>query len=271
MRVNSRLINIIAGLAVLVILAACSDKVIKPPDEVFDPAKAFEEANAMFDKKLWADARQAYLSIKIKDNTGKFVSLAQLRVADTYYEEGEPDDSIDEYRRFLEDYPSDRYAYYAQYQIAMIYYSLIKGPDRAYSLAERALGEFKKLNDVYPRNPYRDLVEAKIEHCRDLLADHEFMVAVYNFDRQAYQGAIDRFLNVIEYYPNNNNVPAALYYVVAGYKRTGQKDKAQEYYAILKEKYPDKTYTGKAEKELSSPDPVVAPAAPVKNAEPAKP
>lgn len=263
------LIKFIAAFAILAMFAACSEKAVKPPPENFDPAKAFEEANAQFDKKLWADARQSYLAIKLRDNTGKYASLAQLRVADTYYEEGEPDDAIEQYRRFLETYPSDRYAYYAQYQIAMIYYSQIKGPDRAYSLAERALGEFKKLNETYPRNPYRELVETKIEHCRDLLAEHEFMVAVYDFDRQGYQGAIDRFLNVIEYYPNNNNIPAALYYVVAGYKRLGQKDKAQEYYETLKTKYPDKPYTNKAKEELASPDP--APAAPVKDAKPGKP
>ena len=193
--------------------------------------------------------------MKLKDSTGKFAAMAQLRVADTLYQAEEPEQAIDEYRRFLEVYPSDRYAYYAQYQVAMIYFNQIKGDDRAYALAERALGEFKKLNENFPRNPFYDVTATNIAHCRDLLADHEFMVAKYDFDRGGCKGATERSLNVFEYYPENANVPEALYYIVTCNKRDGHADSAQKYYDVLKEKYSDSPYTARAAKALAAPDP----------------
>ena len=256
-----RLLSVVLVFGLIGALGACSSTLPRPKVEAYDSARDFAAANALYDNKMWADARQKFLSVKLKDNSGKYAPLAQLRVADTYFQEDEPEKAVDEYRSFLEVYPSDRYAYYAQYQIATIYYDQIKGEDRAYALAERALGEFKKLNENYPRNPDHEIVEGKIARCRTLRADHEYMVAKYDFDRAGYTGAADRALNVYEYYPENPNVPEALYIVVASCKRTGQKDKAQKYYEVLKDKYPDKPATARAAAELASPDPKAAPAA----------
>ena len=51
------------------------------------------------------------------------------------------------YKRFIEEYPDHQYAPYAQYQIAMVYFSKIEDAARGYGYAEQALEEFKKLKN----------------------------------------------------------------------------------------------------------------------------
>ena len=99
--------------------------------------------------------RQGHLLLEIKnrDLTKKYAPLAQLRIADAYVKEGEPELAVAEFRRFLEIYPDHRHASYAQYQIAMIYFSQIESPERGYGGAAKALEEFEKAQKKFPAEP----------------------------------------------------------------------------------------------------------------------
>ena len=103
--------------------------------------------------------------------------MAQLRIADSYTKEAEPDRAVEEYRKFLDIYPEHKYASYAQFQIAMIYFNQIEGPDRGYGGASKALEEFERLKRMFPRNPYRDIIEVRIEKCKNTIADTNFWLA----------------------------------------------------------------------------------------------
>ena len=68
-----------------------------------------------------------------------------MKIADSYVKEDEPELAIAEYQKFLDAYPDNQFASYAQYQIAMAYFNQIEGPERGYSGAAKALEEFEKL------------------------------------------------------------------------------------------------------------------------------
>jgi outer membrane protein assembly factor BamD len=235
----------------ILFLCSCSGKPVVKPVETFDPEKAFANANELLEKKVYDEARASFLEIKNRDMSKKFAPLAQLKIADSYVKEDEPELAVAEYRRFLEVYPDHKYAAYAQYQIASIYFNQIEGPERGYSGAAKALEEFEKLKKMYPRNPYREVIDLKIERCRNVIANYEFQVGEFYYKKESFNAAINRFEEILKTYPEYQSEADVLFYIGMSYKNLGQKDKAREYLKRLIEKHPNNKLTVDAKKELS--------------------
>ncbi|MFZ5908287.1 MAG: outer membrane protein assembly factor BamD [Nitrospirota bacterium] len=232
---------------------SCSGKSpVRKPAEKFDPEKTFTTANAQFEKKEYEQARASFLEVKNRDLTKQYAPLAQLKIADSYVKEEEPELAVAEYRKFLEAYPDHQYASYAQYQIAMVYFDQIEGSERGYGGAAKALEEFEKLKTLFPRNPYKDVVDLKIEKCRNTIAEYEYLVGQFYYKKGSYNAALGRFEGLLEKYPDYKGEPEVLFYSAMSYKRLGRKEKANEYFSRLVEKYPNNKLSGNAKKELSA-------------------
>lgn len=204
------------------------------------------------DKKEYEEARVVLLEIKSRDLTKKYAPLAQLRIADSHTREGDPDLAVEEYRKFIDIYPEHRYASYAQFQIAMIYFNQIEGADRGYGGASKALEEFQKLKRKFPRNPYRDIIEVRIEKAKNLMAEHEFLVGTFYYKKDAYSAAIKRFHSILQKYPEFKQEAGVLYHLAMSYKKSGDKDNAEKYFKLLIEKHPKNSLVPQAKKKLAS-------------------
>lgn len=236
---------------ILLVVSCSSKKQAVKPEETYDPEKAFAKANEQLEKKYYEEARADFFEIKNRDLTKKFAPLAQLKIADSYVKEEEPELAVAEYRRFLEDYPDHKYAVYAQYQIASIYFDQIEGPERGYSGAAKALEEFERLKKMFPRNPYKEIIDIKIEKCRSTIADYEFLVGEFYYKKGSFNAAINRFEGLLKYFPDYSREAEVLFFTGMSYKNIGEKDKASEYLNGLIEKYPNNKLTSDAKKELA--------------------
>lgn len=234
-------------IALFILIAAvalsCAEKA---PPRPFVAEEAFREANEKFKDKHFEEARKLFEEIKLNDTENIYAPLAQLRIADSYIAEEEPELAVDAYRRFLDSYPRHQYSSYAQYQIAMVYYNMIKGPDRGHGAAVRALDEFETLNRLYPRHPYRESVEYRMERARDVVAEHEFMVGDFYFKKGAYHGAIDRLEGIMRDFPDYRKEAEVLFRLAVSYKGIGEDAKAEEYLGLLTGKYPGNELVEKA-------------------------
>ncbi|MDA8083370.1 MAG: outer membrane protein assembly factor BamD [Nitrospiraceae bacterium] len=242
-------------LFLVLFLASCASKPVVKPTAEFDAEKSFARANKLLEDKEYAEARTTLLEIKNRDLTKKFAPLAQLRVADSYVKEEEPDLAVAEYRKFLEMYPDHRHAAYAQYQIAMVYFNQIEDPERGYGGAARALAEFEKLKKDFPRNPYRDLVDLRIEKCRNTIADYEYMVGEFYMKKGTYGAAVARFQSLLAAYPDYKKQEKVLLSLGLAYKKSGNRDKSAETLRLLVEKYPSSPLASEAKKVLASESP----------------
>ncbi|MEW6416648.1 MAG: outer membrane protein assembly factor BamD [Nitrospirota bacterium] len=241
----------IALFILILFMISCSGKKEIKPSETFDPEKAFAAANEQLEKKDYEKARASFLEVKNRDMSKKFAPLAQLRIADSYVKEEEPELAVAEYKKFLEAYPDHQYAPHAQYQIAMVYFSQIEDPERGYGGAAKALEEFEKLKRMFPRNPYKDVVELRIQKCRNIIAEYEFLVGEFYYKKGSYNAAIARFEQLLKKYPDYNRWADVLFYTGMSYKKLGQKDRASEYLARFIEKYPENKLVKDAKKELA--------------------
>ncbi|MEJ2184035.1 MAG: outer membrane protein assembly factor BamD [Nitrospirota bacterium] len=235
----------------ILLLAGCSKAVKPETPPPYDVAKDFEEANHLLSKKNYDEARSHFEDVKRRDTEMKYAPLAQLRIADSYVEEEEPELAVDEYQQFLDSYPSHKYAAYAQYQIGMAYYTQIKGPARGFGAAVRALGAFESLNRIYPRNPYRESVKFKIDRCRQVIADHEYMVGDFYYRQSAYSGAIGRLESLLRDFPAYNKAPEVLYRLAVSHKHLGEDQKAEQDLEMLKKRFPGHELIKKTEEALA--------------------
>jgi len=238
-------------LLLMLLVVSCSKQAVKT-DEAFDPEKSLARGTELIEKKEYEEARKVLLEVKNRDLTKKYAPLAQLKIADSYVKEEEYDAGVEEYRKFLEIYPDHKNASYAQYQIAMAYFVQIESPERGYGGAAKALVEFEKLKRMFPRNPYREMIELRIEKCKTTMADYEFLVAEFYFKKSSYQAAVGRFQQLLTKFPEYKKEPVVLYRIAYSYKKLGSREKALEYYNRLIEKYPSDNVIKEAKKEFAS-------------------
>lgn len=238
---------------ILFICSACSSEkaeVKKTP--LFEAEAVFKQANDKIKEGDYEDARQILESIKAQDTSGKYAVLAQIRIGDTYFEEGLYEESAIEYEHFLEIHPYHKYAAYAQYKLAMSYFKRIGTADVSYSVAERALKEFEKLLRVYPRNPYVNIAENRIKMCKNTLAEYEFYVGKFYFKKGSYSASVGRFNILLQNYPDSKKEPEALYYLGLSYKNMGESDNALKTLTTLIEKYPTIKLSKEAKEIIAS-------------------
>jgi outer membrane protein assembly factor BamD len=215
-----------------------------------DPAEAFEKGNEEFDDGFYEESRRFFQEARRVDTTGDYAPLAQLRIGDSFVKSGEPELAAEEFRRFLDEHPRHKYASYAQYQIGMIYYGMIKGPERGYGAAVQALDAFTTLNERYPRNPYRETVKSYIQRARDVIAGHEFLVADYYFKRDACHGTVERLTTILESFPDYRELDEVFYRLAVCKMILGNDEDAREYLEMLGQQFPDSKLIRKTEERF---------------------
>lgn len=227
--------------------ASCGKKAVKR-DEVFDAEKFLARADKLISDKEYQEARNILIEVKNRDASKKYAPTAHLKIADSYIKEEEIEQGIEEYRKFIELYPDNRFAPYAQYQIAMAYFNQIESPDRGSGAAQKALKEFLLLKERYPRNPYREVVELRIEKCKNVIADGEFLVAEFYYKKGSFNSAINRLKRLIEIYPDYKRNDEVLLIIGRSYQGLKMQDKAKEFFRMLLEKYPTSRFAEEAKK-----------------------
>ena len=150
-------------------------------EKPYDVEESFEEANNLLKDGFTEKARELFETILAKDSSRKYSTLARVRIGDTFFEDEYYDEAIAEYESFLNIHPYHKYAPYAQYKVAMSYFNRVKTVDVSYSWARKALDEFRKLQERYPRNPYMDSIDSRMRTCNRYLADYEFYVGNFYF------------------------------------------------------------------------------------------
>ncbi len=235
-------------MSVVLLLYSCSKKAVRSD---FEPNREYKRALALIEDKKYEEARNILIEIKNRDSSTHYAPIAQFKIADSHLKEEEYDLAIDEYRRFIEQYPNNQSAFNAQYQIATIYYDQIEGADRGYQPARDALIEFNRLNKMYPRNPYREILPLRINKCKSVLAEHEFYVGKFYYRTGSYKAATGRFIDILKNYNTYEKTHEVYYFMGMSYKNLGQLRKAEEFFQKTLTASKNEKIFKKARKELN--------------------
>ncbi|MBU2959031.1 outer membrane protein assembly factor BamD [Paracoccus sp. 1_MG-2023] len=136
-------------------------------------------------------------------------------------------------QRFLDVYPGDEEAAYAQYLLALSYYDQIDDVGRDQGLTFQALQGLRTVIEQYPDSEYARSAILKFDLAFDHLAAKEMEIGRYYLKRGHYSAAISRFRVVVEEFQTTTQTPEALLRLVEAYLALGLNDEAQTAGAIL--------------------------------------
>ncbi len=163
----------------------------------------------------------------------EWAKRAMLMSAFAYHEGGYYDESRAAADRYLEFFPADADAPYAQFLIALSYYDQIVDIGRDQANTFEALQEMRDIIERYPESEYAQSAKLKFELALDHLAGKEMEVGRYYLGRGHYTAAINRFRVVVEDYQTTTHTPEALHRLVESYLSLGLVPEAQTAAAIL--------------------------------------
>nr|WP_321254130.1 outer membrane protein assembly factor BamD [uncultured Ruegeria sp.] len=136
-------------------------------------------------------------------------------------------------QRYIDFYPTDEDAAYAQYLLALSYYDQIDEVGRDQGLTFQALQALRTVIEVYPESEYATSAVLKFDLAFDHLAGKEMEIGRYYLRQDHFAAAINRFRVVVEDFQTTSHTAEALYRLVEAYLSLGLVDEAQSAGAIL--------------------------------------
>lgn len=236
--------QIMAAVACMGLLAGCASKdagvnldsyvdTIEPADVLYNQALAnmnkgrLKEAAKKFEA---VDRQHPYTEYARKSNVmGAFAS----------YKMGDFDAAVSAARRFVNLYPTDEDAAYAQYIIGLSYFAQMPDVTRDQRKTMLAVQNFNELIERYPDSIYVEDARTKMRAANDQLAGKEMQIGRYYLERREYPAALNRFRTVIEDYAKTRHVEEALARLVETYMAMGLVSEAQTAAAVLGHNFPD--------------------------------
>jgi len=155
------------------------------------------------------------------------------------YEQRNYEDAIQNGRRFVQLYPADKDAAYAQYLVGMSYFNQMPDVTRDQERAARALLAMDELINKWPQSEYVGDARQRVAIARDQLAAKEMDIGRYYLERRNYPGAVNRFREVLTKYQTTRHTEEALLRISESYMALGIVPEAQTAAAVLGHNFPD--------------------------------
>ncbi len=190
-------------------IGACSST--RPDASYSDSARAaFDEAMEAFDDEDFLEAVKRLTTVKNKYAYSRWAALAELRIADAYYEQDKWIEAIDAYRTFAQSRPNHPDVPYALYRVGRSYYEQIPSDffilppvhERDPAATKDTLRALETFVDRYPENENAADARDRIRTCRRLLADQEMYVARFYLHQERPVSARGRLERVVAEYPD---------------------------------------------------------------------
>lgn len=240
---------IVVFLGALLLLAACAK------DRALDTSALNEEslfwrANYEFMRGRYEEARERLRLFVTQFPNSPFLPEVRLGIARTYFEEEAYEQARVEYERFLSLHPRHERMDEAMYYIGLSYFRQMERVDRDQTATRRAMMAFNTLLTEVPDTPYKADARERVAFCRRRLAAKEIDIGLFYLNRDAFTAAKARFQRVLDQYADTGLEPKALYHLGEAYRGLKDKEKAQEAYRQVVEKYPDSLWAVEAGSRL---------------------
>jgi len=193
----------------------------KQPDKVL-----FDRAMEAMKVHKYDVARMTLQTLINTYPDSEFVARAKLSVGESWYQEGSSAglaQAETEFRDFITFFPNMPEAAEAQLKIADIHYRQMEKPDRDYTHARRAQDEYRQLLLQYPDSKLADVARKRLLEVQEVLAEREFRIAHFYYQRQSLLAAIARAKTLTDKYPLYSRADEALYILGQAYEQQAER------------------------------------------------
>ena len=222
------------GVAVLALtLAACGGGSREVPLENFSAEEIYTRGEFELESGKPQEAARYFGEVERLYPYSEWAKRALIMQAMAYHRNRDYEQSRATAQRFIDFYPADDDAAYAQYLLALSYYDQIDAIGRDQGLTFQALQALRAVIERYPESEYARSAILKFDLAYDHLAAKEMEIGRYYLKRGHHTAAINRFRVVVEQFQTTTHTPEALHRLVEAYLSLGLTDEAQTAGAIL--------------------------------------
>lgn len=211
-------------------------------------AQNYEKGLAELKQKDWVAAAKYFQFIKARFPYSKYAVLSELRIADAQLGAGHYLQCIDSYKLFIKLHPTheDAVSGYASYRIGLAYTKMLPGNfwilppahEKDQSSATDASRELTSFLKKYPKSPYREQATTLRHKVAKRLAEHEWYVANFYWDRGKHMGTVIRLRQLLERYPGVGFDGDALWLLGKAYLREELPERARKVWKQLVDEHP---------------------------------
>lgn len=231
----------------LLLLTACVSKIVPPPRNA---DYYFKQGEGLYDKGLYEQAIKSWERVRDSYYSPALTALAQRKIADAHYQAGQYVEAAAAYEDFLKQHPESKDTPTILFQLGMSYFQQILSPDRDQTATRSALATFENLLKRFPNYPKNELARIRIRHCRNTLADHQFLIGKFYLDYGHPKAALPRLEAIFSRYPNFLDRDKVYFYLGKAYLETGQREKAVTAFNTLFKDFPNSEYILRGQKLL---------------------
>ncbi len=179
------------------------------------------------------EAAQYFAEVERLYPYSELAKRALIMQAFSYHQDKDYESSRSAAQRYIDFYPADEDAAYAQYLLALSYYDQIDEVGRDQGLTFQALQALRTVIERYPDSEWARSAILKFDLAFDHLAAKEMEIGRYYLKRKHFTAGINRFRIVVEEFQTTSHTAEALYRLIEAYLALGLEAEAQTAGAIL--------------------------------------
>jgi outer membrane protein assembly factor BamD len=242
----------------LLISTACS-----PPPPAFQDvppaAELYEEALEILEGRSWlffrtTDYVRAIEKLQsIIDNYpySDVAVLAELKIADAYFDDRRYDEALSYYRDFADLHPQHEKVPYTILRSALCRERKMHSANRDQTATREALLHLDRLLAKYPHSPEAREAEIMWRDLRTHLAENVAEIAEFYLKREEYESAAERYRSLLNEYPGLGLDALALYNLGVCYLEMRRFDEAERIFQSIAQNYRDSEYASAAAKRIA--------------------
>ena len=216
-----------------IFLSGCNDLTEKKAKREATAEEMYLSADAKLKDNLNAEAASLFAAVERQYPYSEWAKRALIMSAFANHQDGNYEQSRADAQRYLDFYPADQDAAYAQYLMALSFYDQIDNVSRDQGVTFQALQALRTVIERYPDSEYATTSLLKFDLALDHLAGKEMEIGRYYLKRGHFGAAINRFRVVVEEFQTTPHTPEALHRLVEAYLSLGLNADAQTAGAIL--------------------------------------
>jgi outer membrane protein assembly factor BamD len=199
-------------------------------------------------------AREYYRQLVDSYPQSPYRADAKLGIGDTFLGERSAESyvlAINEYREFLNFYPTHPRAHYAQFKLAMAHFYQMKSPMRDQTETRDAIRELQVYVTKFPDKPLIEEAKQNLRTAKDRLDEWDLGVAEHYYRIKWYPGALGRLVPLLKADPEFSGRDKAYFILGASYEKVRQPASALPWYERIVNEFDKSEYLEQAKKRIA--------------------
>jgi len=225
-----------------------------PADELYEEGLVILEGKKIMGVYPYVDYQEAIETFQsIIDNYpySDQAVLAELRIADAYFEDEKYEEALSYYRDFADLHPQHEKVPYTIFQAAMCHERRMRSANRDQTATRDALVYLDRLLSKYPHSEFAARAEELWRDLRTRLAEQVRQIGDFYFDHGEFESAAERYRSLLNDYPGLGFDARALYRLAVCYEQMNRIGEAEKIFQAIVRNFNDSDFAEDAEARIA--------------------